>query len=222
MWILNPVLCENVTVREVTVNSHGPNNDGCNPESCRNVLIENCLFDTGDDCIAVKSGRNADGRRLATPSENIVVRNCTMKDGHGGVVLGSEMSGGIRNVFVENCRMSSPHLERAIRLKSNSLRGGFLENMFVRNLKVGEVSDAVLRINLEYSGERGGFPPSVKNIQLENVTSQQSKYPLYLVGLEEQAIEGVHLKNCTFHGAKQPSVIEHVRDLHWENVSLPR
>lgn len=222
MWIMNPVLCENVTVRAVTVNSHGPNNDGCNPEACRNVLIENCLFDTGDDCIAIKSGRNADGRRVGVPSENIVVRNCTMKDGHGGVVLGSEMSGGIRNIFVENCRMSSPHLERAIRLKSNSLRGGFLENMFVRNIEVGEVSDAVLRINLEYSGERGEFPPSVKNIQLENVTSQQSKYPLYLVGLEEHAIEGVHLKNCSFEGAKKPSVIEHVRDLHWENVSLPR
>ncbi|HMP07390.1 MAG TPA: glycoside hydrolase family 28 protein, partial [Lacipirellulaceae bacterium] len=139
MWVIHPVLSQNVTVRGVTVDSHGPNNDGCNPESCRGVLIEDCTFDTGDDCIAIKSGRNADGRRLAVPSENIVVRNCTMRDGHGGVVLGSEMSGGIRNVFVENCYISSPELDRAIRLKSNSRRGGYLENLFVRDIEVGEV-----------------------------------------------------------------------------------
>ncbi len=167
MWNLHPVLCENVTVRGVTVTSHGPNNDGCNPESCRNVLIEDCRFDTGDDCIAIKSGRNADGRRLAAPSENIVVRKCFMKDGHGGVVLGSEMSGGIRNIFVEDCQMDSPHLERAIRLKSNSRRGGFLENLFVRNIEVGEVSHAVLTINLEYAKERGQDFPTVRNVQLK-------------------------------------------------------
>ena len=125
MWVLNPVLCENVTVRGVTVVSHGPNNDGCNPESCRDVLIENCTFDTGDDCIAIKSGRNADGRRIGVPSENIIIRGCTMKNGHGGVVLGSEMSGGIRNVFVEDCAMDSPNLDCAIRLKSNSMRADF-------------------------------------------------------------------------------------------------
>jgi polygalacturonase len=99
MWELHPVLCTNVTVRNVTINSHGPNNDGCDPESCRDVLIEDCTFDTGDDCIAIKAGRDADGRRVNTPSENIIVRGCTMKDGHGGVVIGSEVSGGVRNVF---------------------------------------------------------------------------------------------------------------------------
>ena len=103
MYEVHPVLCRNVTVRDVTVSSHGPNNDGCNPESSADVLIDGCTFDTGDDCIAIKSGRNADGRRLAGPSENIVIRNCTMKDGHGGVTLGSECSGGIRNVYARNC-----------------------------------------------------------------------------------------------------------------------
>ena len=185
MWVINPVLSSNVTIRRVTVDSHGPNNDGCDPESCRNVLIENCVFNTGDDCIAIKSGRNLDGRRIATPSENIIIRGCTMKDGHGGVVLGSEMSGGIRNIFVEDCQMSSPQLERAIRLKSNSLRGGFLENLFVRNVEVGEVSEAVFSINLQYWGESGEFFPTVRNMVLENVTSQKSEYPLYLVGLPE-------------------------------------
>lgn len=222
MWIIHPVLSTNVTVRGATVDSHGPNNDGCNPESCKNVLIEECFFNTGDDCIAIKSGRNADGRRIGVPSENIVVRNCTMRDGHGGVVMGSEMSGGVKNVFVENCKMDSPHLERAIRLKSNSLRGGYLENMFVRNLEVGVVSDAVFRINLEYWGESGDFLPSVRNVFIEDVKSKKSKYPMYLVGLPEYPIKNLHIRNCEFENASKPSIIEHVNDLTLENVSQPR
>lgn len=222
MWNVHPVLSSNVVVRGISVNSHGPNNDGCDPECCRNVLIEECEFDTGDDCIAIKSGRNADGRRIGVPSENIIVRNCNMKDGHGGVVLGSEMSGGVRNVFVENCRMDSPRLERAIRLKSNSLRGGYLENLCVRNLEVGQVSDAVVRINLEYWGETGDYPPTVRNVFLENIASQRSTHALYLVGLPQRPIENVFFTNCTFRHAAKPNIIEHVREIQFLNVSQPR
>ena len=163
MWIFNPVLCQNVTVRGVTVSSHGPNNDGCDPESCRDVLIEKCTFDTGDDCIAIKSGRNADGRRIGVPSENIIIRDCQMKDGHGGVVLGSEMSGGIRNIFVEDCVMDSPNLERAIRLKSNSSPGR-LSGKSVRPsmFEVAQVKEAVVRINLQYDKDRGNQHPTVR------------------------------------------------------------
>jgi polygalacturonase len=220
MWVVNPVLCENVTVREVTVESHGPNSDGCNPESCRDVLIEKCTFNTGDDCIAVKSGRNADGRRIGVPSENIVIRNCTMKDGHGGVVLGSEMSGGIRNVFVEHCTMDSPNLDRAIRLKSNSMRGGYLENLFVRNVRVGQVKEAVVRINLQYDKDRGEHYPRVRNITIENVTSEKSGRPFYLVGLDNAPIENVLIKDCTFKHAAKSSVFEHVDQLALRNFRL--
>jgi polygalacturonase len=220
MWILHPVLCENVTIRGVTIASHGPNSDGCDPESCRDVLIEKCTFDTGDDCIAVKSGRNADGRRINMPSENIIVRGCTMKDGHGGVVLGSEMSGGIRNVFVEDCVMDSPNLERAIRLKSNSRRGGFLESLFVRNVRVGQVKESVVRINLMYDGETGDFPPRVRNIHIENLSSNTSRRPYYLVGLKVARIQNVVIANCTFKNAAQPSVVEHVEQLTLENFRL--
>ncbi|HVQ65011.1 MAG TPA: glycoside hydrolase family 28 protein [Terriglobia bacterium] len=129
MWEIHPVLCSNVIVRGVSIDSHGPNNDGCNPESCRDVLIENCSFDTGDDCIALKSGRNNDGRRVGVPVENVIVRDCIMKDGHGGVTIGSEISGGARNVFAERCRMDSPQLDRALRLKTNSVRGGVIERI---------------------------------------------------------------------------------------------
>ena len=160
MWEIHPVLSTNVTVRGVTVVSHGPNNDGCNPESSRDVLIEDCVFDTGDDCIAIKSGRDADGRRVHVPSENIIVRNCTMKDGHGGVVIGSEISGDCRNVFVEHCQMDSPNLDRALRFKSNARRGGVIENVFMRDVKIGRVSEAVLTIDFLYdTGADGAHRP---------------------------------------------------------------
>ncbi|BBO34837.1 glycoside hydrolase family 28 protein [Lacipirellula parvula] len=221
MWIVHPVLCESVIIRGVSVHSHGPNNDGCNPESCRNVLIEDCEFNTGDDCIAIKSGRNADGRRLNVPSENIVIRGCTMRDGHGGVTLGSEMSGGIRNVYVEDCEMSSPNLERAIRLKSNSLRGGFLENLFVRNIRVGEVSDAVIHIDLRYFDETGEHPPVVRNLHLDHITSEKSGRPLCFLGTARSPIRDVVIANCRFETAAEPSIIEHVESLQLLNVMQP-
>jgi len=124
MWEINPVLCRNVTVRNVRIDTHGPNNDGIDPESCTDMLVEKCNLSTGDDCMAIKSGRNADGRRVNVPTANLVIRDCDMSDGHGGVSIGSEASGGVRNVFVQNCRMSSPSLERALRIKTNSYRGG--------------------------------------------------------------------------------------------------
>ena len=156
MWEIHPVLCRNVTVRGVKINSHGPNNDGCDPESCRDVLIESCMFDTGDDCIAIKSGRNADGRRINVPSENIIIRNCEMHDGHGGVTVGSEISGGCWNVFADDCRMDSPHLDRALRLKNNAMRGGVLEHIYMRDVTVGQVADSVLSIDFFYEEGRQG------------------------------------------------------------------
>ncbi|RYE26786.1 MAG: glycoside hydrolase family 28 protein [Sphingobacteriaceae bacterium] len=101
MWILHPVLCTNVTIDSVNVESNGPNTDGCDPESCKNVVIKNCYFNTGDDCIALKSGRNRDGRRLNVPCENVVIQNCTMANGHGGIVIGSEISGGVKSIVME-------------------------------------------------------------------------------------------------------------------------
>ncbi len=150
MWEINPVLCTNVTVRDVTIDSHGPNNDGCDPESCRDVLIEQCRFNTGDDCIAIKSGRNADGRRINVPSENIIVRDCEMRDGHGGVTIGSEISGGVRHVYAERNKMDSPNLDRALRLKNNAMRGGVLEHIYMRDVTVGQLADAVLQVDFLY------------------------------------------------------------------------
>ena len=221
MWQIHPVLCTNVTVRGVTVVSHGPNNDGCNPESSRDVLIEDCFFDTGDDCIAIKSGRNRDGRRIGTPSENIIIRNCRMKNGHGGVTIGSEASGGVRNVFAEDCRMDSPELDRALRLKTNSVRGGFIENVFVRNVTVGQVADAILSINLFYEeGDAGQFPPVIRNIEMSHVTSRKSRYALYLRGYKQAPLRDIRLAHCSFDDVAQADVVENVEGLVLDRVMV--
>lgn len=221
MWQIHPVLCTNVTVRGVSMISHGPNNDGCNPESSRDVLIENCFFDTGDDCIAIKSGRNRDGRRVGVPSENIIIRNCRMKNGHGGVTIGSEASGGVRNVFAENCQMDSPELDRALRLKTNSVRGGFIENVFMRNVTVGQVADAVLSINLLYEeGDAGAFPPAIRNIEMINVTSKKSKYALYLKGYKQTPLCDIRLSQCSFENVAQADVVENVEGLVLDHVMV--
>lgn len=215
MWEIHPVLCSNITVKGVKVISHGPNNDGCNPESCRDVLIEDCLFDTGDDCIAIKSGREEDGRRVNAPSENIIVRNCEMKDGHGGVVIGSEISGGCRNVFIENCTMDSPNLERALRIKSNSLRGGVVENIYMRNVTVGQVKESILHINFFYEeGDIGDFSPVVKNIYIDHVTSEESQYALWIKGYERSPVTGIYISDCRFNGVLKGNIISEVNDLN--------
>jgi len=211
MWELNPVLCKNVTVRNVTIDTHGPNNDGCDPESCTDMLIEKCTFSTGDDCIAIKSGRNVDGRRVNVPNANLIIRDCDMKDGHGGVSIGSEASGGVRNVFVENCRMSSPNLDRALRIKTNSYRGGAIENIYFQNVTVGEVAQAVIDIDFFYEeGEGGPFKPIVNNVVISSVTSKKSKYGLYLHGYKDDPIRGLTVTNCRFENAAKGDFRENV------------
>jgi unsaturated rhamnogalacturonyl hydrolase len=221
MWEIHPVLSTNVTVRGVTVVSHGPNNDGCNPESCRDVLIEDSVFDTGDDCIAIKSGRNEDGRRLAAPSENIVVRGCVMKDGHGGVVMGSEVSGGVRGVFVERCRMDSPNLDRALRFKSNAQRGGVVEDVYMRDVEIGRVAEAVVTVDFLYeTGADGPHRPVVRNVVLERVTSQASPRLLWVKGFPGAVIDGLHFVDSVFRGLESAEVLQHAGLVELRNVTL--
>lgn len=220
MWIIHPTLCENVTIRKVKVISHGPNNDGCDPESSKDVLIEDCLFDTGDDCIAIKSGRDHDGRRVNVPSENIIVRNCIMKDGHGGVVIGSEISGNVRNVFAENCTMSSPNLDRALRIKSNTRRGGIAENIYMRDVKVGDLAEAVLHVDLFYFKETGNYIPSVRNIQMSNITSENSPYAIYINSDDAYPVENIVIENCTFNNVREGNLLKGYKNLEFDNVKV--
>ncbi len=221
MWEINPVLSTNVTVRDVKIVSHGPNNDGCNPDSSTDVLIENCLFDVGDDCIAIKSGRNDDGRRVGKASENIVIRNSTMKDGHGGVSIGSEISGSCRNVFIENNRMDSPNLDRALRLKSNARRGGVIENVYMRNVHVGRVSEALLTVDFMYEeGSRGSFPPVARNIVIENVKAADTPRLFYIAGFEGATIDNIRVAQSEIGGVTAPDVVEHAGKIELDRVSI--
>ncbi|MDT0649521.1 glycoside hydrolase family 28 protein [Autumnicola edwardsiae] len=223
-WVLHPIKSNNVTVDGVTVRSHGPNNDGCDPEYSTNVHIKNCLFDTGDDCIAIKSGRNNDGRRVAIPSQNIIVENCEMKDGHGGVVMGSEISAGVRNVFVRNCRMDSPNLDRAIRIKTNTLRGGFVENVYVKNVQVGQVKEAVLKINTHYgiyANQEGEFIPTIKNIYLEDVQVENGgEYGILIKGREQSPVENVNFTNVTIKSTETPLSVENCEPIKFVNTTI--
>ncbi|MGD1092488.1 MAG: glycoside hydrolase family 28 protein [Bryobacteraceae bacterium] len=221
MYELNPLLCTNVTIRGVKTVSHGPNNDGCDPDSCKDVLIEDCLFDTGDDCIAIKSGRNRDGRRAGVASENLVIRNCTMKDGHGGITIGSEMSGGVRNVFAEACHLNSRNLNQALRFKTNAVRGGTIENVYFRNLDIGEISDSVLQIDFNYQeGANGSEHPNVRNIDIRDVTCRKAKYAWDIQGFANDPVRNVHFERCTFGNIASANVSKNVEALTLTDVKI--
>lgn len=224
MWEMNPVLCTNFTARNVNIDSHGYNNDGCDPENCNYVLIEGCNFNTGDDCIAVKAGRNRDGRELAEqgyPTQNLIIRNNTFANGHGGIAMGSEMSGGIKNLFADNNTFDSPTLNYALRFKTNAQRGGSIENVYLRNSTVKSVGNAVVHATMLYdTGRDGDYLPTFKNITIENLTSTGGQYGIFMEAFDEVPITGLVLKNVEIKDAGKD-----VRALNWldpvmENVTI--
>ncbi len=211
MWTLSPLYCTNVTIRGVAVETRGPNTDGCDPDSCTDVLIENCVFSNGDDCIAVKSGRDGDGRRVNIPSENIVIRNCVFRDGHGGVTMGSETSGGIRNVFAENCQFDSPDLDMAMRFKSNPARGGFVEDIYLRNCTV-KTAKYGIHMTLRYGAggaREGEHPPRMRNIEIRNSQfGALTKQPIFIEGYAAtNQIKDVTIADCEFEAGNDTVTI---------------
>ena len=228
-WVIHPLHSTDITVRRVKMINDGPNGDGCDPECCDRVLIEDCYFDTGDDCIAIKSGRNRDGRERNMPSKNIIIRNCEMKNGHGGVVVGSEISGGGQNVYAHDCVMDSPELERVLRIKTNSCRGGVIENINMRNIKVGVCKEAVLKINTDYEPKEiccRGYYPTVRNVLMENVTCQKSQYGVMIVGYEADSlsytVNHITVRNCKFDGVYGKPVyqIGKAEDVKYEDLII--
>lgn len=223
-WILHPIKSKNIIVDGVNIWSHGPNNDGCDPEYSQNVLIKNSIFNTGDDCIAIKAGRDEEGRRVGIMTENVIVRDCKMIDGHGGVVIGSEMSAGVKNVFVYNNHMDSPELDRAIRLKTNSVRGGTVDGLYVKNITVGEVKEAVLHITMnykDYSNRTGNAIPQIRNILLEDVTVKNGgKYAIFAEGLENSKIQNITFKNVTIDKVKANFNVKFVENLKLINTKI--
>ncbi|AUW59940.1 glycoside hydrolase [Sphingobium sp. SCG-1] len=220
-WQVHPVLCRNVVVRGLDIHGLGPNNDGCDPESVDMMLIEDCTFETGDDCIAVNSGRNADGRRLAAPSQNILIRNCHMKEGHGGVVVGSQISGGAHHIFAENCTMDSPDLWYALRFKNNALRGGLLEHFYFRDITVGQVARAAIACDFNYEeGANGPFKPVLRDVVVQRLKVTKARRVLDSQGLPNAPIGTLRLEDCSFDGVTDPSILVHSPDLNLSRVRV--
>lgn len=220
MWIIHPVLSNNIVVKDVTIKSGGPNTDGIDPESCKDVLIKNCVISTGDDCIALKSGRNADGRRINVPCENVIIQKCKMTNGHGGVVIGSEISGGVRNIFAEDCTMDSPLLDRALRIKSSSVRGGITENVYVRNIEVGQVKGEAIIITMFYE-DAGAYMPTMRNIEVENMhVSKGGTVGIVMEGYRVSPIENIRFSNIKIDNVKTPYRFENVNNFSVKNLNI--
>lgn len=196
-WTIHPVYCEDVTVRDVTVSTHGPNTDGLNPDSCRGVLIERCTFDTGDDCIAVNSGMNEDGWRVNRPCENIEIRDCVMSGGHGAVVIGSAVSGGVRNVYAHHCRIRGTM--QGIRIKSMRGRGGYVEDVTFSHMEMENVTDQAIQINMFYEFStvtpRSEVPSSCRNISIRDIQGSSAGTGIQIRGLPECRLKDITLEN---------------------------
>jgi polygalacturonase len=192
-WTIHPVYSENVIVRRVRVETSGPNNDGCNPDSSKNVLIEDSFFSTGDDCVVIKSGLNEDGWRVGRPSENIVVRRLHGELGHGGVVIGSEMSGGVRNVWVTDSDFVGT--DRGLRIKSMRGRGGIVENVFYENVRHRDIRLMVVEMTTFYASStlepKTETPPTIRNVHVKNISARGAKRAIDIVGLPELPIRDV-------------------------------
>lgn len=219
-WVTHAISCTNVTIRGIKVNSPHLNSDGFDPESCSDVLVEDCVFRTGDDCIAIKSGRDQDGWRVGRPSENIVIRRCEMHapSAGSGLAIGSEMSGGVRNIFVEHLRMGEA--KTALNIKANLDRGGAVEGVTVRDVTV-EKTDTLLQVTTDYHGYRGGnFPPTFRDFLFEDILCEAAGVPLAAAGVPAARIENFTVRNLRVRRADKPAVVRHVRNFRADNVEI--
>jgi len=219
-WVIHPTFCMNVTVRNVHVESWNKNNDGCDPDASVNVLIENCTFHTGDDGVAIKSGRDQDGWRIGQATENVVIRNCDIGAIANGLCIGSEMSGGVRNVYMENCRVDSAL--STVYFKSNLDRGGTIENIRVRNVTVDRAKGAFIRFETNYKGHRGNhYPPVFRNFVLENIICNKAEnYAIFAEGVEDSRLQDVLLKNITVKQAREPLYLRFADRFKMVNVHI--
>ncbi|KQR70973.1 glycoside hydrolase family 28 protein [Pedobacter sp. Leaf176] len=220
-WTINPEFCENVKIHAVTINNpYSPNTDGINPESCKNVHISDSHISVGDDCITIKSGKDAPGRKMAVPAENYTITNCTMLSGHGGVVIGSEMSGDVRKIAISNCVFDGT--DRGIRIKTARGRGGVVEEIRVSNIVMKNIGQQAIVLDMQYAktnpepvSER---TPKFKNIHFSNITGQVNQ-AAYLNGLEEMPIENVTFSDINME-AKTGFSITNSNKIEFHNVQV--
>lgn len=212
-WTINPSFCENIIVRDTYILTNGdygdtPNGDGINPNSCTNVLIEYNTLDTGDDCITIKSGRDKDGRRIGIPCKNILIRYNKGLQGHGGIVIGSEMSGGVENVYAHDCRFNGT--DRIIRIKTDRGRGGYVRNCWFKDIYADTIEQQAIRINMLYSGnerlpalEVNSSTPLIENIYYENIYCDFAKQNvIQILGIPEMPVNNISFTNIQLKGHK--------------------
>ncbi len=220
-WTINPEFCDNVTVTGITINNpHSPNTDGINPSSCKNVHISNCHISVGDDCITIKSGRDADGRKYGRPTENVTITNCTMLSGHGGVVIGSEMSGGIKKITISNCVFDGT--DRGIRIKSARGRGGVVEAIRVDNIVMKNIKEEAFVLDLFYDKSDVTEPvtertPIFRNIHMSNITGSEVNKAGLIRGIAEMPIQNISFSNINIDG-KEGFYVSTTKDVEFHNV----
>ena len=220
-WTVTPEFCENVTIKAVTIdNPKSPNTDGINPSSCRYVHISDCNISVGDDCITIKSGKDLPGRTKATPAENYTITNCTMLSGHGGVVIGSEMSGDVKKITISNCVFDGT--ERGIRIKTTRGRGGVVEDIRVDNIVMKNIKDQAIVLDMEYSKTKpepvNERTPRFSNIRFSNMTAY-TKQAMYINGLDEMPVTEISLNDVVFE-AETGITIRNATDIELHNVRV--
>jgi polygalacturonase len=239
-WNLHPLMCENVIVDNIFVRNpaFAQNGDGIDLESCKNSIIVNSVFDVGDDAICIKSGKDEDGRRRGIPTENLIVDNCKVFNGHGGFVVGSEMSGGVRNIVVRNCEFLGTDV--GLRFKSTRGRGGLVENIFVEKISMFDIATESLLFDLYYGGksavevlEEGitvssgdsTIPevteetPSFRNIYIKDLISRNARRAMYFNGLPEMNITNINVENAVIT-SKIGAELSESRDIVFKNVTI--
>lgn len=232
-WNVHLLMCEDVVVRNCTILNpwFAQNGDGLDIESCRRVEVSDCRVDVGDDAICLKSGKDAEGRRRNRPCEAITVRNCSVQHGHGGLVIGSEMSGGVRDVSVENCDFNGTDV--GLRFKTARGRGGVVENITIRNISMSNIKGAAITFDMFYGGTAWGegekvsasyepvseTTPQFRDVHIEDVTCHGAKVAIEMRGLPEMPIEGISIKNARIE-SEQGVYLQHASRIELHSVKV--
>ncbi|WP_215225086.1 glycoside hydrolase family 28 protein [Echinicola shivajiensis] len=223
-WVIHPFMSKDVVIRNVDVYAHGHNNDGVDPEMSQNILIEDCVFDQGDDAIAVKAGRNQDAWRLNMPTKNVVIRNCLVKNGHQLLAIGSELSGGIENIYMENCKVEEgAKLNHLLFIKTNERRGGYVSNIIMKNIKSGKIDKGVLGIETDVLYQWRDLVPtyerrltSISDIQMTNINAKDVQFVSRILADDEQPVKHVLLQNIQVDSVREVKLVhQNVLGFEW-------
>lgn len=218
-WSWHLIACNNATARRIKVNSHNPNNDGFDPESSTDILVEDCYFNTGDDGIAIKSGRDQDAWRIGQPTENVYIRRCTFDAPVNAICIGSEVSGGVRNIYVEDCKIIRGR--HGIYAKSNRERGGYIENVHVRNIDVDSLSMCLIILDADYHSQTRNFTTPFRHFDISDVKARHAgTYGIFISGFDNLPIDDVRISRVTLESTPEALSLSKVTNLELSDVTI--